>query len=361
MTVKQTEGTLAPHELYIQKVKDQERRQKRNRTLFLVIGIALAAMVGIGYKMIPSTIEMKEEEVYRSFAAEDLSVYEVNNYFKENKSPIVISYNGATDPDTIHSVDDFVAILNAKAAAKDHPLAEDTSTESDSVILIAEDNPNQAVELLASSTIASQTDDTGKPTTDNPSTTPKANTLGDLIAQYKQSRDQVASKIKTQTPKEQSSSNHDNNDATPSRIVEKPNVSTSKPIKPQVDSLPSTKKETIVNSNPSQNPPPPKRRETEKRPSFVGGSNALQKFILKEINYPRKAIDKGIEGNVFVTFVVGVEGEIIDAKVIKGIGYGCDKEALRVVQRMNRMWEPGHRNRKRLPMSFTLPVPFKLN
>ena len=98
----------------------------------------------------------------------------------------------------------------------------------------------------------------------------------------------------------------------------------------------------------------------ETLPSFPGGERKLFEFIGKNVVYPKEAIDAGVEGQVFVEFFVEKDGSITVGKVLKGIGYGCDEEALRVIGLMPK-WEPGSQRGKRVRVRHTLPINFKLS
>lgn len=97
----------------------------------------------------------------------------------------------------------------------------------------------------------------------------------------------------------------------------------------------------------------------ETMPEYPGGEKAMYKFISKKLKYPKKARRKEIEGRVYVQFIIDKKGNVTKAKVLKGIGYGCDKEALRVVNKMPK-WKPGTQRGKPVPVKFTLPFSFKL-
>lgn len=86
----------------------------------------------------------------------------------------------------------------------------------------------------------------------------------------------------------------------------------------------------------------------------------LMQFIFKNIKYPNEAKEKGIEGTVFVKFVVEKDGSIYDADVLRGIGGGCDEEVLRLVQMMPK-WVPATKNGRPVKSQFNLPVKFKLD
>lgn len=97
----------------------------------------------------------------------------------------------------------------------------------------------------------------------------------------------------------------------------------------------------------------------EQMPEFEGGLEAMMKFIGKNLKYPSAARRMGIEGQVFVQFVVDAEGKISEVKTIKGISAECDKEAERVIKMMP-PWKAGKQNGKPVKVRFVLPIRFKL-
>lgn len=98
----------------------------------------------------------------------------------------------------------------------------------------------------------------------------------------------------------------------------------------------------------------------EQMPEFPGGTQALMKYLAKNIHYPASAIERGIEGSVYVSFVVGPDGSITNVQVLKGIGSGCDQEAVRVIERMP-PWKPGKQSGRAVTVRYQLPVRFKLS
>ena len=98
----------------------------------------------------------------------------------------------------------------------------------------------------------------------------------------------------------------------------------------------------------------------EQQPEYPGGMEAMSKFIGKNLKYPSTARRMGVDGKVFVQFVVDKEGKISDVQVIKGVSADCDKEAVRVVQMMP-AWKPGKQNGKAVKARFVLPIRFKLD
>jgi protein TonB len=97
----------------------------------------------------------------------------------------------------------------------------------------------------------------------------------------------------------------------------------------------------------------------EQMPTFPDGTEAMYKYIYDKIKYPAIARENGIQGQVIVQFVVSKEGDIQNAKIARGIGGGCNEEALRVVNGMPR-WKPGKHNGRAVPVTFTLPIKFVL-
>ena len=86
---------------------------------------------------------------------------------------------------------------------------------------------------------------------------------------------------------------------------------------------------------------------------------ALYKFVGSNIKYPKQAKNEGIQGKVFVQFIVKKDGSVDQVKVVKGIGAGCDAEASRVVKLLDQ-WTPGTKEGHPVDMHITLPIKFAL-
>ena len=100
----------------------------------------------------------------------------------------------------------------------------------------------------------------------------------------------------------------------------------------------------------------------EEMPEYPGGQSAMFKFIGSNIAYPPMARENGIEGTVYVGFVVMEDGSIQNVHIKRGLpggGAGCDVEALRVAQKMPK-WKPGKQRGKPVRVAFTLPIKYKL-
>jgi protein TonB len=94
-------------------------------------------------------------------------------------------------------------------------------------------------------------------------------------------------------------------------------------------------------------------------PSFPGGDAAMLAYLGKNIKYPTLAKESGIQGTVYVTFVVEKDGSVSNVKVLRGIGGGCDEEAIRVVKSMPK-WSPGKQRGKPVKVQYNLPCRFVL-
>lgn len=97
----------------------------------------------------------------------------------------------------------------------------------------------------------------------------------------------------------------------------------------------------------------------EESPSFPGGDAARIKFLQENIKYPQIARESSIQGTVYVTFVVERSGKVTDVRVLRGIGGGCDEEAVRVIKAMPN-WQPGKQRGKPVRVQFNMPIKFTL-
>jgi periplasmic protein TonB len=94
-------------------------------------------------------------------------------------------------------------------------------------------------------------------------------------------------------------------------------------------------------------------------PSFPGGITEMQTYLVNNIRYPGEAREISIQGTVYLRFVVEPDGSITNITILRGIGGGCEEEALRVVKSMPN-WVPGKQNGHPVRVILTLPVKFSL-
>ena len=97
----------------------------------------------------------------------------------------------------------------------------------------------------------------------------------------------------------------------------------------------------------------------ENAPMFPGGMEAWNSYLFKNLKYPTQARRMGIEGTVYVVFVVNTDGTVQDVELLRGIGGGCDEEALRVVKGAPK-WSPGKQRGRPVRVRMRLPIKFKL-
>lgn len=100
--------------------------------------------------------------------------------------------------------------------------------------------------------------------------------------------------------------------------------------------------------------------QVETMPEFPGGETAMNKYIVKNIEYPELAIEKGLSGRVYIRFTVTKDGSIENVTVVRGVHELLDKEAIRVIKSMPK-WKPGTQAGKPVSVLFTLPISFRLD
>jgi protein TonB len=98
----------------------------------------------------------------------------------------------------------------------------------------------------------------------------------------------------------------------------------------------------------------------EEMPEFEGGNTGLMNYVARNVVYPELAKEAGKQGIVYVSFVVNETGKVEGAKVLKGIGLGCDEEVLRVINKMPQWKKPGKNGGHAVKVRFNIPVSFKL-
>lgn len=95
----------------------------------------------------------------------------------------------------------------------------------------------------------------------------------------------------------------------------------------------------------------------EVMPTFMGGDAALVRYLRKNLRFPAPALREGVSGRVFVSFTVAPSGDITDVEVLKGLGFGTEEEAARVIRQMP-PWQPGRQNGQNVAVRYTLPITF---
>ncbi len=98
----------------------------------------------------------------------------------------------------------------------------------------------------------------------------------------------------------------------------------------------------------------------EVMPSFPGGEKAMAAYLSERLQYPQLARENRIQGTVYLQMVIEADGSITHVKLARGIGYGCDAEAMRIVRNMPR-WNPGLQDGEPVPVIYTIPIAFKIH
>jgi len=94
-------------------------------------------------------------------------------------------------------------------------------------------------------------------------------------------------------------------------------------------------------------------------PEFTGGMKAWAKYMERNLKYPYQAQEANIQGKVFISFVVEKDGSITDVQVIKGIGFGCDEEAVKVIKK-SPLWKAGKNKGVPVRVRYNMPINFNL-
>jgi Ca-activated chloride channel family protein len=98
----------------------------------------------------------------------------------------------------------------------------------------------------------------------------------------------------------------------------------------------------------------------EEMPEFTGGQKARDAFFISNLSYPEIARENGISGTVYVSFIIDKKGNVSDVKVLRGIGGGCDEEAVRVIKLTSGKWKVGKQNGKAVKVLMNIPVYFSM-
>ncbi len=98
----------------------------------------------------------------------------------------------------------------------------------------------------------------------------------------------------------------------------------------------------------------------EQQPEFLGGMKGLSQFLAQTMRYPAEAQKSRVQGRVFVSFVINTDGNVGDVNVLKGIGFGCDEESVRVVKLTSGHWKPGIQRGRPVRVKYNIPLNFAL-
>ncbi|MFI5140037.1 MAG: TonB family protein [Sphingobacteriales bacterium] len=94
-------------------------------------------------------------------------------------------------------------------------------------------------------------------------------------------------------------------------------------------------------------------------PEFPGGLDEFMRLLVRHLDYPARARENGTQGRVIICFIVEKDGSLTDIKVVRGIGDGCDEEAVRVIK-LSPRWKPGMQNGHAVRVAYSVPISFSL-
>ena len=404
---------------YLGKIQTRERIRQRN---VFILGILLIGILGIGLVMYQWPDLLRRDVKLRTFKYEELSDEKVNRLFRTDGDEILVSHP-VLGWDTIHNLDEFqqLAELSELISVAQTPTREDSmeSTTIDSVyatpqaslgLFVLDIEGERRVDKELIFTVENYdpeveyTLDLGNGVKRRIRARTRytyplpGNYSVQLIATAREKGSSIYTKRfrispphPTQGIVASSSSSPTSPNArvvpelnlplfneptgltTPRSAGEKNETVEVEPQKTTLEILdlgsPSEGKKQAEIERPPVREPAPVEEETilpdkplvyaDVMPQFPGGQKELHAYLSRKVDYPKQAQEKRIEGRVVVQFVVQPDGSLVDAKVLKGIGGGCDEEALKVVRNMPR-WFPGEINGTKVPVYRTIPIVFKI-
>lgn len=104
----------------------------------------------------------------------------------------------------------------------------------------------------------------------------------------------------------------------------------------------------------------PEYKEVETPATPPKGYTHLYKYVGKQMRYPSEAVKYRVQGKVYIQFVIDKQGNMVDMKVVRGIGAGCDEEALRALKAYPEQWKPGIQHGVKVKQRMILPISFSL-
>lgn len=387
---------------YIREVESKERARKRI-VMISVSGIMIIAAVGLVSFLVKSPSNGPRKVAY-----DDLSIDRISEMFEVDNTELIVEYPNQLSPDTIRSMDDYLSILvsddrtnfNFEQVSRFEP-ADEFVSDPESTDTPSE-APENAVESMNQFRFAIEGDrkageemmfaiqdfdksinyrmDFGNGVTKKIGqfvryTYPlPGKFLVNLIAENEHKATSTYSRFievadekeevllasaDTQTVLpllgEKTTPGSDESISVDSEAVE---VAVPLPVAESETTEPASPAAEIIleESEPEAITGP--LIFADKMPEFPGGRNALGSFLRKKIKYPSEAISNKIEGRVYLRFVVEADGSISNPIIVRGIGYGCDQEAIRLAQLMP-SWIPGEQKGRKVPVYAEFLVNFK--
>ena len=370
---------------FIEKVEQLERKRRRHVGQISLVTLAVLGGISTLFWQMNGSENSKNQEFFRTFFASELNPEHVRTLFSENQQKIIVKYDGTSSADTIASVREYLSIFYPQSNA---PVVEGSivSSESTSDEWDYEEDGDQASPKPASPGNTQRNKSQRKREFVPAPMTPKNtnilqppgnagnNTLSssasfDETGDFIEESDRFATNNFDEQPEDDfselalasaESNNQENSlEEEQSGSVRARNLQA---LQSNQETEESTSKSQSSNNTPSSSGTKSINEPLEmadRMPSYPGGTVALQEFLDSRLTYPSEAREHEVEGKVYIRFVVNSDGSLSDFKLLRGIGFGCDEEAMRVAQSLPK-WIPGRQGLTRVPVKYTLPIRFKL-
>ncbi len=369
--MKKSKHKVAPHEVYIQNILAKEKRQ---RNIGALIFLLCLFATGSTYFIFINR-DSNQKVVYQYYQEEELSLSAIQELFSKDANLQIIIYGKENEyADTISSLEAYQELYENRYSIQHEPAFNEPQMENHEF----ESALNEGVETIVEARII-----------------PKKRLESSVWDEIIQRRKEINVLKESETTLGEKTHIQDNSSTNNPKTISRDTTSVKgedpKTTLPQngrsdqplakkeksatastKDKLAQREEGVLLNQSEVGMIDEPKSVESsgstviapliaaEKMPSFPGGEGAMYNYLNNRIKYPRQARDYEIEGKVYVQFVVDQKGKLNNPKVVKGIGYGCDQEAIRIVKLMPQ-WEAGKQNQQNVPVIYTLPITFRLN
>ena len=365
---------------FIEKVEQLERKRRRHIGQISLVALAVLGGISTLFWQMNSPAETQKQETFRTYLSSELNPENIRTLFDENQQKIIVRYDGTAEADTVASVREYLAIFHPfpSAPVVEGSIVSSESSENDEWDYQVEDDAKTDY-------VAERNDDrrnNRRKNRDVPTPMTPAATNENRTPEEDNNKSLLASGDETSDPSDDSGFNPNEIEESFGDDFSELAFASAENNDPQLDeedtqgsvrarNLPpanTSNSETTTTKNQSNtatasssgtkslNEP---LEIADRMPSFPGGTVALQEFLDSRLAYPAEAREHEIEGKVYIRFVVNADGSLSDFRLMRGIGFGCDEEALRVAKSLPK-WIPGRQGLTRVPVKYTLPIRFKL-
>ena len=318
----------APIYAYVARLEAREKAQKKKRaltgTLFLVILATIFIILS----------KFESEKQFTEASIEDLTPHQVRTMLENDKHGLIVSHNYGED--TVLDMEDYFRLLEELAQKEGRGKSGNSNDEwiyeKESSVNPTEETPPNDLNTLTNKESSSKQNNADNNA--NRRIAPERD-----IAFQNEGTSRSEGQQRGQS-KEFSATNPSNSGVDTANENEEPDDSVG-----------------VINGTSVVALPAIPRLRAEKMPRFPGGEQAIKKYVHQNKKMPAEAVKNQIRGTVYVRFIVNEDGTIGYPKIVKGLGYGCDDEALRLVRHMPR-WQAGEHGGRRVPVYETLAITF---